>query len=173
MSKNIIYKLYWVFWCSTTMLTGILAGFLISQSIMLGRFFTWFIESGNMDLLRNTYTVFREANSPQILYNSFLYLGFISGTLWTILSFINKKDRIISATAGLSTFWVAIIFRISNFDYLEEMVMSGMADERMAQQFVSLNVPIHTSFAIIYTISFFLLLILVLKRMEKEKRKKK
>jgi len=77
MNKNIINKLYWIFWCSTTMLTGILAGFMISHSIMFGRFFTWFVESGNIDLLRSTYTVFRKAASPQILYNRFILVSAI------------------------------------------------------------------------------------------------
>jgi len=163
MNKDIINRLYWIFWCSTTILTGILAGFLISHSIMFGRFFTWFIESGNMDLLRSTYTVFREASSPQILYNRFLLFGLISGAIWTVLAFIKKRDRIIATIAGLSTLWVGVIFKVSNFDYLEEAVMSGIADERTAQLFASLNLPIHTCFAIIYAVSFLLLLIVVLK----------
>jgi hypothetical protein len=66
MKKNTPQKLFWIFWCSTTMLTGILAGFLVSHSIMLGRFFQWFMESGNENLLHQTYTVFRAASSPHI-----------------------------------------------------------------------------------------------------------
>ncbi len=69
MDKNFILKLYWVFWCSTTILTGILAGYMVSHSTMLGRFFNWFIESGNVDLLHRTYTVFRKASRPQALYD--------------------------------------------------------------------------------------------------------
>jgi hypothetical protein len=30
MQKNTLGKLFWIFWYSTTMLTGILAGFLVS-----------------------------------------------------------------------------------------------------------------------------------------------
>ena len=40
-------RAYWILWFALTMLTGILAGFLLSHSIMLGRYFTWLIESGN------------------------------------------------------------------------------------------------------------------------------
>ena len=59
MNKNIIDKLYYGFWCSTTILIGIMAGFMISHFLVLGRFFNWFIESGNVDLLRQTFSVFR------------------------------------------------------------------------------------------------------------------
>ena len=52
MNNALLNKLYWIFLCSTIILSGILAGFMISHSIMLGRFFTWYIESGNMELLQ-------------------------------------------------------------------------------------------------------------------------
>ena len=82
MNKNIIDKLYWFFWASTTILTGILAGFMISHSIMLGRFFTWYVESGNMELLRQTFSVFLESNDFfNSLYDSFLWLAFVSGII--------------------------------------------------------------------------------------------
>ena len=137
---------------------------MISHAIMLGRFFTWFVETGNMDLLQSTYSVFRRANNPHILYNSFLYLGLISGIIWTVLAFLKKKNRFIAAVAGLSTLWVATIFRFLNFDYMEEAVVSGIADGKTAQSFAALNVPIHVCFAVIYSISFFLLLFIVLKK---------
>jgi hypothetical protein len=164
--KNIIDKLYWIFWCSTTILTGILAGFMISHAIMFGRFFTWFIESGNADLLRSTYTVFRESSSPQVLYNSFLYLALASGIIWTVLAFLMKRDRIIAIIAGLSTFWVSLVFFGTGFDELEEAVMLGIADETTMQSFASLNVPIHTCFAIFYVVSLLLLLVVALKRIK-------
>lgn len=164
MNKNIINKLYWIFWYSTTMLTGILAGFMISHSIMFGRFFTWFVESGNIDLLRSTYSVFREAASPQILYNRFILVSLVLGPIWIVLAFLKKKDRIISTIAGLSTYWVTVYFFGLGFGKVEEAVMLGIADETTQQLFVSLNVPIHTCNAIIYTVCFLLLLVVALKK---------
>ena len=167
MNKSIISRLFWIFWCSTTILTGILAGFMISHSIMFGRFFTWFIESGNADLLRSTYSVFREASSPQVLYYIPIYLALASGIIWVVLAFLMKRDRIIAIIAGLSTIWVGAIFMGTGFGELEEAVMSGIADETTMQSFVSLNLPIHICNAIIYGVSFLLLLVVALK---KEKR---
>jgi len=167
MIKNIINKLFWPFWCSTTILTGILAGFMISHSIMFGRFFTWFIESGNVDLLRSTYSVFRPLNeSYDALYDYFLLFALISGIIWFVLALILKRERIIATIAGLATVWVSVIFFGTGFDEVEEAALSGIADETTMQLFASLNVPIHTSFAIIYTVSFLLLLVVALKRIK-------
>src|SRR5689334_1985136 len=49
--NNLLIRAFWVFWCLTTMLTGVLAGYMVSHSIMLGRFFNWYLETGNTDLL--------------------------------------------------------------------------------------------------------------------------
>jgi len=79
------------------------------------------------------------------------------------MAFILRRDRIIALIAGLSTLWVKTIFSISDLDEAEEAVLSGIADDHMAQFFVSINVPIHTLFAVIYVISLTLLLFVPLK----------
>lgn len=66
---NLMNKLYWGFWCSTTVLVGILAGFFIAHSLLLGPFFSWFIESGKVDLLRQTFSVYRATAGYSHLYN--------------------------------------------------------------------------------------------------------
>jgi len=163
MKKNTLNKLFWVFWCSTTILTGILAGFLVSHSIMLGRFFQWFLESGNETLLHQTYTVFRAASSPHIAYNIPLLLALVSGIIWTVLAFLARRDRIIAVTAGLSTLWVGIIFFVSDLGDAEEAVLTATADARLTQLYTALNLPIHTLFAAMYVVSLFLLLLVALK----------
>jgi hypothetical protein len=163
MKKNTLSKLFWIFWCFTTILTGILAGFLVSHAIMLGRFFQWFMDSGNETLLHQTYTVFRAASSPHIAYNIPLSLAFVSGIIWTVFAFIARRDRIIAVTAGLSTLWVSAIFFLTDFGEAEEAVMTATADARLTQLYTALNLPIHTLFAAMYVVSLFLLLLVPLK----------
>jgi hypothetical protein len=163
MKKNTLSKLFWIFWCSTTILTGILAGFLVSHAIMLGRFFQWFLDSGNENLLHQTYTVFRAASNPHIAYNIPLSLGFVIGIIWTVFAFIVKRDRIIAVTAGLSTVWVSAIFFGTNFGEAEVAVMTATADANLTQLYTTLNLPLHTLFAAMYIVSLFLLLLVPLK----------
>lgn len=162
-SSVMMKRLFWVSWCAATILTGMLAGFLTSHAIMFGRFQTWFIESGNEDLLRQTYTVFRAASSPHVLYDSFFYLALIAGLVWTLFAFVLKRDRLVAVVAGLSTLWVSVVFFASGFGEAEDAVLTGVADEATTQLFVSLNVPLHTGFAIYYVVSLFLLLTVALK----------
>jgi hypothetical protein len=173
MKKNTLSKLFWIFWCSTTILTGILAGFLVSHAIMFGRFLQWFMDSGNENLLHQTYTVFRAASNPHIAYNIPLTLAFFSGIIWTIFAFIVKRDRIIAVTAGLSTTWVGAIFFISHLGEAEEAVLSATADAGLTQLYTTLNLPLHTLFAAMYVVSLFLLLLVPLKGQWPKAKKRK
>ena len=60
--RGFFHLIYWVLWFAITILTGILAGFLTSHSVMLGRYFTWLIESGNYQVFTDTFS-FQSSNT--------------------------------------------------------------------------------------------------------------
>jgi hypothetical protein len=161
-------RAYWYSWCGLTIVTGILAGFMISQSLMLGPFFTWFVESDNTNLMRETYSVYRAGGTFALRYTLYylpLLLSLIFGGIWTVLAFLRKTDRIIAVIAGLSTYWVSALFIGTGFMSVEEATMKGLADDATFQRFASLNVPLHSTFAIIYSVSLVLLLVVAIRRM--------
>jgi hypothetical protein len=167
MNKNIITRLYWILWFITTILTGILSGFMISHSLILGGFFTWCIESSNLDLIRKGFSIYRETDNYKLLYLFYyspILISLVSGPAWVVLAFLKKRYRGISLIAGLSTYWVSVIFVGTGFGKVEKAVMKGLADDATRQFFVNFNVPIHTCNAIIYSVSFLLLLFVVLKK---------
>ena len=167
MNPNSINKLYWRFWFATTILTGILAGFMISHILQLGRFFTWCAETG---VSISNFTAFRIGNRPyDRIYDFFLLAHLIIGITWVLLAFLSKRDRferILAIIAGLATVWVSIIFIFSGAGEAEEAFLSGTADASMTQYFALINLPVHTSFAIIYFVSFFLLLVIAYRNLE-------
>lgn len=149
---------YWVFWFSVTIATGILSGFLVSHSIMLGRFFTWLVESGHEQFFVEYFSKFRTATHANVHYNIMLYVGLFSGILWIITCFLSRKSRIVSITAGFSTFWVGSVFFATEFSSIEDAVSTGSADAATLQSFITMNLPLHITFAVIYTLSFTVLL---------------
>jgi len=151
-------RAYWILWFALTMLTGILAGFLLSHSIMLGRYFTWLIESGNSRVFADAFSVFRETTRANVHYNLVLWISLALGVAWAIVCFIERKSRTIAVTAGMSSFWVGCVFFATDFASAEAAVATGVATEAVRQFFVSWNIPMHASFAAFYTVCFFLLL---------------
>ena len=154
-----LQRVYWVLWFALTMITGILAGFLVSHSVMLGRYFTWLIESGNNGVFVDTFSVFRETTRANVHYNLFLWISLAVGVVWAIVCFIVRKTRVVAVIAGLSSFWVGGVFFASGFADAEALVTTGMAGEAVRQFFVSWNIPMHASFAAFYALCFFLLLL--------------
>ena len=159
-----MHRTHRVLWFATTILTGILAGFLTSHSVMLGRYFTWVIESGNYQVFTDTFPAFRQATQANVHYNLFLWASLLVGTVWTIVCFVVKKDRVVAVIAGLSSFWVGSVFFASGFSDAEEAVATGMASAGIREFFVSWNLPLHRSFAAFYTLSLFLLLLVGIRR---------
>ena len=153
------FKLYWVFWFLVTISIGILAGFLTSHSIMLGRFFSWLLENNHNVVFTDYFSVFRAETNANVYYNLFLWFGLIAGIGFTIMCFIKKKTRIVALIAGMSTFWVSVMFFNWDFSKIEEAVSTGAADAATIEKFLSWNLPIHTSFACLYIVSFIILLI--------------
>lgn len=80
MGTSVLARLYWPLWVVTTMLTGVLSGYMVSHSIMFGQFFNWYIESDNLELLRQTYTTFRDGSNAYKIYDIPLLLHLIAGT---------------------------------------------------------------------------------------------
>jgi hypothetical protein len=156
-NNSFLPRLHRILWFGITILTGILAGFLTSHSVMLGRYFTWLIESGDYRVFSDSFALFREATHANMHYNLFLWASLAVGIVWMVTSLLVRKDRITALVAGLSSFWVGCVFFASGFASVEDAVCSGTADEAARRFFVSWNLPMHASFAVFYTLCFFLL----------------
>ena len=156
--SNTLSVSYWTSWFVVTLATGILSGFLVSHSIMLGSFFTWLIESGHEQVFTEYFSKFRTATHANVHYNYMLYIGLFAGVFWIVSCFLSRRSRIVSVTAGFSTFWVGSIFFATEFAAIEEAVSTGTADAATLQSFINLNLPLHITFAVIYTLSFAVLL---------------
>lgn len=159
MKSNSNLKAYWFFWFLITIATGMLAGFLTSHSIMLGRFFSWLLKNNHNEVFTDYFSVFREETRANVYYNLFLYFGLISGIGFTIICFIKKRTRIVALIAGLSTLWVSVGFFTWDFNQIEEAVSTGVADVATTEKFLAWNLPMHTAFACLYVLSFIMLLI--------------
>jgi len=152
-------RIYWFFWLLATIATGILAGFLTSHSIMLGRFFSWILENKYNFFFTDYFKYFRAETHANVYYNLFFWFGLIAGIGYTIMSFIKKKTRLAALIAGMSTFWISVVFFTWDFKIAEEAVSTGVADAATIEKFLAWNLPMHISFACFYTLSFIILLI--------------
>ncbi|MDC7125264.1 MAG: hypothetical protein PQJ46_06845 [Spirochaetales bacterium] len=139
-----IKKLHNLFWLLTILLTGILTGFVLSHSLILGPWFTWFVSNPEKTpLLYETYSVFRQ-NHPPTLYNSIFMLQIFSFLVFLIFASIRKYRAPLALIAFLISLVVGIIHFGSGFGELEHAVLSGVAkDAASLARYAKWNVPIH------------------------------
>lgn len=157
--RRLALRAHRILWYAVTLLTGILAGFLASHSVMLGRYFTWLIRSDHYRVFTDFFAPFRQATGANVHYNLFLWASLVVGALWTASCFVVRRDRVVASIAGMSSLWVGAVFFASGFSDAEEAVATGLADPAVREFFVAWNLPMHTSFAAFYTACFLLLLL--------------
>jgi hypothetical protein len=132
---------------------------MISHSIMFGQFLSWFVASAKLDLLHQTYTVFRGATPWNNIYDLPLLLQLIVGLAFVGISVALRRRPLAAVAAGAATVWVSILFLSFRVGAAEDAVLSGSADSEMAQYFLRINIPLHSTFAVIYSASLLALLI--------------
>ena len=155
---GVIHRIRRVAWYATTLTTGLLAGFLVSHSLMLGRFFSWLIESEKLPVLEDAFAPFRQATGANAHYDAFFWAALPAGACWTLLCFVVGKDRAVALVAGLSSFWAGAVFFASGFSDAEKAVVTGLADAATRQFFVAWNLPLHAGLARYFSLSLLLLL---------------
>ena len=66
----------WTF-CLTVAWTGIIAGFMISYMIVIGRFFDWLLRHGRCEVFTDIYAHFGRDNNPVTPYIAFVFTQFL------------------------------------------------------------------------------------------------
>lgn len=159
-------KLFWRFWFASTILTGILAGFMISHILQLGHFFTWSAETG---VSLSNFTAFRPGNRPyDFIYDCYLLAQLAIGIIWTVLAFLSKREKRenYSNNSRVSNCLGCYHLYILWYGWGRISVLIRNCRCKYDAKFALLNLPVHTSFALIYSVSFFLLLFIAYKNLE-------
>lgn len=126
-----------------TILTGIVTGFYLSHSLVLGPMFSWLSDPTRLPLLQQTYAEFR------ILHPPWLYLAVIELQQAAVVAFaaLSARDRrhvLAAVAAAVCTLVVPAVHVVSGFFRLEVEVVSGVLHEPAdLARFAAWNVPIH------------------------------
>ncbi|TMB37805.1 MAG: hypothetical protein E6J55_25655 [Deltaproteobacteria bacterium] len=127
----------------TTILAGIVTGFYLSHTLVLGRMFSWLAEPSRLSLLNQTYSEFRVLHPP-LLYIAVICIQQVAALAFSILSVLLRRQAFPAAAAAVCTLVVPLIHVASGFFRLEVGVVSGaVRDSAQLSRFGAWNVPIH------------------------------
>jgi hypothetical protein len=149
-------RLYWPCWVFATILTGIVAGFMLGHALILARFLDWLLASGT-PALGLQYPAFRATAGRGGLaaYYAVCGLQVIAVFGFFALAVLARRARGVAAVAAVGGLWVVVHYA-SGFGALEAKVLkaTGEVDRVTVSRFLGLNVPIHFVHAATLTTAF-------------------
>jgi hypothetical protein len=139
--------LYWPSWVVALATTGIVAGFMLSHALLLGRYLDWLLTSGRARLLADTYPVFARSDGKSGLTAFYAVAGLqvLSGIAFLVVSALARRQAATGAIVGVAAVLWPVVHYASGFGALEAQVLRSTSEvpPDVASAFVRWNGPIH------------------------------
>jgi hypothetical protein len=133
-------------------LLAMLCGYFVSHSIVLGRFFQWFIDSGNYELLGRTYSVFREQGMPVAPYLAGFLLQFALAVVMALIAWRLRRNTGLALLLVLPLPAMLAVHFLSGYEAVEDVTHLGKATASQLAVYSSLNLTVHWLYALIYAL---------------------
>ena len=146
MVRALAARLYWPGWAVATVLTGLVAGFMLGHALVLGRFVEWLLTAGAPahGLL---YPAFRATSGRGGLTAFYAVCGLqvISVVAFLVLALASGRARGAAALAAAAGVLWLVAHSASGFGALERKVVmaTGEVPVDVSESFLRLNIPIH------------------------------
>ena len=146
MVRALAARLYWPGWAVATVLTGLVAGFMLGHALVLGRFVEWLLTAGAPahGLL---YPAFRATSGRGGLTVFYAVCGLqvISVVAFLVLALASGRARGAAALAAAAGVLWLVAHSASGFGALERKVVlaTGEVPVDVSESFLHLNIPIH------------------------------
>ncbi len=143
-----VYRVCWVVAASTT---GIVAGFMVSHALLLGRYLDWLLMSGRAQAVVDTYAVFTSnpGHGGLVAYYALSGLQVVAGVAFAVVSVIVGQHVLEGVLVGVASVLWPTVHYVSGFATLEARVLHAarVPSPDVVARFVRWNVPIHGAHA--------------------------
>lgn len=136
----------------TVIWTALIAGFMVSYCLVLGRYFNWLLTSDNTDGFSNYYSVFRTEQNVKFPYIIFVFFQFFLSVINFGINWRSLDEwgwiSILCVPAFLS-----IHFLLSPFGKAEGLINSSLSiSKETARVYLIWNLPLHITYGFIFVI---------------------
>lgn len=149
-------RLYWPSWFLATLLTGIVAGFMLGHALILARFLDWLVLSAT-PTLSQAYPTFRRSTGRSGLDAYYVLAGLqvACTSAFLLVSLVARRHRVAALVAGVAgALWIVVHYA-SGFGALEASVLRSASKipREVVGRFVGWNTPIHFFHAATLTVA--------------------
>ncbi|MEL6761775.1 MAG: hypothetical protein AAFP04_15430 [Myxococcota bacterium] len=146
-------------WRAAGLVTALVAGYLTSHVIVLGRYFDWLVAHDHAALLQTTYSAFRLEADPVTPYLGSFFVQFFLAVALLIIALRHRSTlgipRLAAAVLAAGALPLTIaVFSVTGFYEVEQRVMAAtdLSPETL-DTWLKLNVPLHVASAMIFIVA--------------------
>lgn len=139
--------------------SGIAAGAMTADFLLVGRFLNWFFTTGNIEMFRKSYPVFLKTKKAGLVFDGIFPIAIVAGLAYLLFLLLNGLASV-TAIGAVALQWVFImVFYGTGFAGLEKRLFGGGAiSPEDARRFLKMNMPVLAVMAALLLGSFTLFL---------------
>jgi hypothetical protein len=154
-------RLLWPCWLLATVTTGLVAGFMLSHALLLGRFLDWMLAS-DPRLLASTYPAFATSAGRGGLGAFYAVCGvqIVAAVILLALALMTRRHRFAAAIAAVAAVLWPTVHYASGFGAVEAAVLRSSAPvaPEVAARFLAQNALVHAIHATLLVVGLIALL---------------
>lgn len=146
-------------WVLAVMTAGLAAGQMLGEFLLLGPFQTWFFETGNSEMFKKSYVLFRKTKRAARIFNAVYIIAILVGIIYAAFLLFTGKLGVLPVIAIVLQWLFLLVFYGSGFAKLEHKIFDGDTSKALADKFRSMNVPSLGVYALLWCASFCILML--------------
>ncbi|MBI4767578.1 MAG: hypothetical protein HY787_23780 [Deltaproteobacteria bacterium] len=140
-------------WFLAVLTTGLAAGEMLGEFLLLGRFQSWFFETGNSEMFDQTYLLFRRTKRPDRIFNAVYLIAILVGLAYLVFLLFRGRLELLPVLAVVMQWLFLLVFYGSGFARIEHALFEGGSSKDLADKFRSMNVPSLGIYALLWAAS--------------------
>jgi len=144
-------------WLLSVITTGLAAGAMLGEFLLLGPFQSWFFETGNSEMFRKSYVQFRKTRRSARIFNAVYIIALLAGIAYLVFLLVSGKIAVLPVVAIVLQWLFLLVFYGSGFASLEHKIFVGNISKELTDKFRSMNVPSLGIYALLWCASFCIL----------------
>jgi hypothetical protein len=152
-----IFSLLWLLAVFTA---GLAAGQMLGELLLIGRFQSWFFETGNAEMFRKSYVLFRKTKKANRLFHAVYVAAILLNTVYVIALLLAGKLAVLPVIAVALQWLFIVVFYGSGFAGIEKELFAGSDSKQLGDRFLRMNIPSLCIYSLLLCAAFCILVIM-------------
>ncbi|MFA5079668.1 MAG: hypothetical protein WC541_09320 [Dehalococcoidia bacterium] len=152
--------IFTLLWLIAVILAGLAAGQMLGELLLIGRFQSWFFETGNADMFSKSYVLFRKTKRPNRLFHAVYVAAILVDTIYAAALLLAGRPGLLPVIAAALQWLFLVVFYASGFAGIEKKLFAGSDSKQLGDRFLRMNIPSLCIYSLLLCAAFCILVIM-------------